>query len=130
MISQDLILEGYNWHIKAFYNFTCDYTSDVVNALYRANLSSRLISKITPHLLSCKPNTGLTCSNTNENESVLVISIATSPKEFLNTLSHENQHLVGHIASKLGLLHGSEELGYLTGELFSKQYYYIKEFII
>lgn len=129
MIVQDLVLGPCDWIIRAFYDFTCSYMPEVINALYKLNYPRNKIIEIAQSLIICKPNSGLTCSNLLLESSVMVISDTTSEGEFFNTLEHENQHLLGHIAIKYGLVHGGEPLGYLAGELALKQHKFIKNFI-
>lgn len=130
MIQQNLFLEAYNWHIKAFYNFTCNYTPEAINALQLIKCPSNKVKEAVSKIMSCKLNKGLTFTNMSLQRSVIIVSKASSPEEFLNTLVHENHHLLSHIAGKYNIPCDSEELGYLAGELISKQYIYIKDFII
>lgn len=129
MIQQDLVLGAYNWHIQAFYNFTCNYTPEAVRALQRIKCPKNIIREAVSNIMSCKLNKGLTFTNMSLQRSVIIVSETSSPSEFLNTLVHEDHHLLSHIAEKYGISCGSEELCYLAGELISKQYDFVKKFI-
>lgn len=130
MIEQDIVLRAYNWHIKAFYNFTCNYTPEAINALQLIKCPKNSITEAVYNIMSCKLNKGLTFTNMSLQRSVIIVSESSSPSEFLNTLVHENHHLLSHIAEKYGISCGSEELSYLAGELISKQYDCIKNLIV
>lgn len=55
-------------------------------------------------------------------ESVLVISCASSPAQFLNSLVHELHHMASHIASALGYDQKGEDACYIAGEAAEKMY--------
>ena len=66
---------------------------------------------------SCSLDTGLIYSNPQMRESVIVVALASSKEQLENSLRHECQHLVIHIANTCGIDLQSEELCYLAGEI-------------
>lgn len=67
------------------------------------------------NLVSCKLDTGVTYSNYDLRESVMVISRTSSYYEFSNSLKHETRHLEDHIAIANNMQMGGEEVAYLSG---------------
>lgn len=64
-----------------------------------------------------KENTGLTYSNYNLSESLIVVGKTTSRAQFANTLFHECTHLCVNIAEARHIDHSSEEFAYLAGTI-------------
>ena len=71
---------------------------------------------------SCQINTGLTYSNNDLRETIMVIGMWSSPDEFVNSFSHELRHFTDHIAREFGLESGGEEVAYLTGSIHKELY--------
>ena len=60
-------------------------------------------------------DTGLTYSDFAGRNTVMVISLTSSPAEFLNSWLHEMQHLSRHIEQACGISPYGEEAAYLAG---------------
>jgi hypothetical protein len=69
------------------------------------------------NLLKCDMDTGFTYSNKKLRRTVMIVGLASSPAEFLNSFEHELRHLVDDIASTHSMDMAGEEVAYLTGDI-------------
>ncbi len=67
-------------------------------------------------------DTGFTYSNKRNHESVMVVGLASSAKEEMNSIVHEIRHLVDDIASSYNLVPCGEDVAYLSGDIAMKMY--------
>lgn len=77
----------------------------------------------------CNLDTGLTYSNIQRRETVMVIALASSPAEFLNSFVHELRHMGDHILKGMEYTVGGEDIAYLTGNLCGELWEDIHPFI-
>lgn len=68
-------------------------------------------------LLTGGENSGFTYTNPEYHKSILVVNRSSSVDEYINTYSHEKNHVEMHICEKYGIDPYSEEAAYLSGEL-------------
>lgn len=68
-------------------------------------------------LLTSGENSGFTYTNPKYHKSILVVNRSSSVDEYINTYSHEKNHVEMHICEKCGIDPYSEEAAYLSGEL-------------
>ena len=74
-------------------------------------------------------DTGLTYSHFGQGETVMVLSMASSPAEFLNSWLHEMRHLTRHIEQANGIDPYGEEAAYLAGSVGQKMFPVARKFI-
>ena len=74
-------------------------------------------------------NRGITFSNDNERESIIVIGETSCPAQFSNSFDHEKLHLTMHIARVDNIDPFSEELAYLAGEIGFQTFPVAKRFL-
>lgn len=123
MIVGEFYLKNYgNWHVKFFLAVDGYYTEDIINELKDINCEKSNLKKAFSNLSSGQVNTGLTYSNSELRESIMVIGLASSGEQFMNSLVHESKHLEAHIGKALGLDPYSEDTAYLAGEIAQKLY--------
>lgn len=121
MVRQRLYIEEYDWTVDVFYSVD---KYSYLKAIYRLEYIGcpfHLLNRITDKIKTEKYNYGVTYSNNKC--TVIIISHSTSDEEFMNTLEHEKQHMIGHIIDHYGIKPSSEEAGYLAGyvgALFTK----------
>ena len=99
---------------------------EIMQALQRVGCRKNL-EQAYENLSSGKLNTGLCYSG--KGESVLVISVASSGKEFCNSIFHEVSHLSTHIATALDMDLKGEEVCYLAGEIGQKMHPIIAHYL-
>lgn len=116
MITQKIYIEKYDWTVWAYYAVDCYYVDDIVKQLVSLGCSGDFLQKAIDNMTSCTLNQGLTYTNLNTQESVIVISLTSSAAQFVNSLTHELFHLVSHISEKHHIECNTEEAAYLMGD--------------
>ena len=130
MITQDFYLPKYGgWHVKVFYAATSSKARMIMEEL--ANIGCHGVDLVTAarNLSNGKPDTGLTYSNYHLRETVMVVSITSSPAQFLNSWTHEMLHLCRHVSTCFGLDPYGEETAYLSGTVAQKMFPVAKKFL-
>ena len=95
--------EGYDM------NYVLDY-------LYYLDASDEDLVSAYDKMLAEGPNEGVTFANPEMKEALIVIGPTTSGKQFLNSISHEIDHLSDEIASWYGVKGHREGTSYRTGD--------------
>lgn len=129
MIVQDIYLPEYDWHCKIFYAVTCYWEDEILRELKRIGCSGKNYKTARRNLHTGKMNTGLTYSNKDTGESVVVIAKTSSAEEFAHTYDHEKGHLAKHIALAYDIDPYGEELQYLSGDIAKKMFPVAKRFM-
>lgn len=120
MIAKDLYIPKCRWMVHVFYRVTCYYTAEILSCLQRIECPYKELRQAYENMASCQLDTGLTYSNYDLHESVMVISKTSSYKEFTNSLFHETRHLTDHIAIACNMDMGGEDVAYLSGYIGGK----------
>lgn len=129
MLKHSFIIEQYNWEVDVYFYVTCFYLNDILNKLRNMGCSDEMLEDAYKNMSSCKLNTGITYSNVDEQRSLIVISSTSTPSQFMNSLFHEQYHLVTHIIEKFNIKPFSEEAAYLAGDIAQRMYYKAKQFL-
>lgn len=128
MIRQTIYLDRADgWKITCYYAVTHYEVEEILQTMERAGADDESLERAYDNLSSGNLNTGLCYSGNGE--SVLVISVASSPAQFLNSLVHELHHLASHIASALGYNQKGEDACYMAGETAEKMYKVASKFL-
>lgn len=128
MIRQTIYLDRADgWKITCYYAVTHYEVEEILQTMERAGADDESLERAYDNLSSGNLNTGLCYSGNGE--SVMVISCASSPAQFLNSLVHELHHLASHIASALGYNQKGEEACYIGGETAEKMYKVASKFL-
>ena len=122
MIRQDFTLEGYGWGVRVYYAVSTYWTGRIMKDLKATGCSGRQLERAFRNLSSGGLNTGITYSNLHGGKSVMVISLTSSPQEFLNSWMHEMRHLSRHIEKAFGIDPYGEEAAYLAGDIGQKMF--------
>lgn len=117
MIVQEFTLPKAEWRVKVYYSVTGYYVFEILEELRKIGCSGDTMADAYIQLYNCELNTGLTYSNCETHESVMVIASTSSSQEFANSLQHEQNHLKRHIAQTLGIDPYSEDESYLAGDI-------------
>ena len=129
MIRQDFYIEEYGWHVRVYYAVTTYWTERIAGDMWRIGCRGESLRKAYRNLEAGHLNTGLTYSNFQTCETVMVISLTSSPEEFLNSWEHEKKHLARHIEQAYGIDPFGEEAAYLEGTIAQKMFPVAKHFI-
>lgn len=123
MTAQHRSIEGY-WHVTVVYGVWPSDLPEVVRLMRRAGASQKMIDEATDNLSGW--NAGYTLSSFGWEESIVCIGRATSLREFLNTVTHEIDHVQAHVAEYYGVTLGTEKAAYLQGYIGGR----LLEFVI
>lgn len=129
MIAQDFFLDKYDWHVRVYYAVSSYWTERIVSDLELIGCRGNNLRRSYESLKRGDLNTGMTYSNLRKGETVMVISLTSSPKEFLNSWMHEMRHLSRHIEQAYGIDPYGEEAAYLAGIIGQKMFGTAKRFI-
>ena len=116
MIVQDFYIPKYDWIVKVYYAVTAYWTSDILCALHRIGCRGEDFKQAYRNLSSGVLNTGLTYSNFEDRETVMVIALTSSPGEFQNSWENERERIgkrIAELRKKKGI--SQAKLSELTG---------------
>ena len=129
MIVSDYHIKRYGWRFRVYYAVTTYWAREIMEDLASIGCHGRQLMRAKSSLLSGDLNTGITYSNLYKRESVMVISLTSSPEEFLNSWEHEKKHLARHIERAFGIDPYGEEAAYLEGTIAQKMFPVARKFI-
>lgn len=119
MICKDIYIEKYDWSVYCYFAVDDYYTHEILIMLRSIGCSRRIYDKVSKKLYKGDKNAGFTYSNKTTRETLLVVGLATSSAEYVNSITHELRHLCDDIASVLDISSNGEEVAYLTGDVSS-----------
>lgn len=114
---QQFKLSKYNWNITIYYTVDNQQKQEILQELEELKPKEETFNKLKKNLLNQDIDTGFIYSNFYSHSSLIVIHKASSIGEFINTISHEKNHLQMHICEALDINPYSEEAAILSGEL-------------
>lgn len=129
MIIQNFILPRYRWRVCVYYAVTAYWTDDIIRDLVRIGCHGTELRRAYDNLLRGDLNTGITYSNTAAGETVMVISLTSTPAQFLNSWLHEMRHLSRHIERACGISPYGEKAAYLAGDIGQRMFPVARKFI-
>lgn len=129
MIIQNIYIDKYDWIIIVYYYKDAYYLNRISKHLDFLECTGKEYADIYDLITSGKHNIGLTFSNFDLGESLIVIGQTDNAAEFQDTLDHEKGHLVNHIATAKGIDINSEEYQYLAGEIGRRMFPVAKRFL-
>lgn len=117
MIRQKFALNKYGWSIYAYYVVTKPNAEEILDALVHIGCGGEDLQRAYKNLTSGKLDTGLTYSNGDTRETVMVFAKTSCAKEFQQSYQHEIGHLKDHIAQTFGIDPHGEELQYIGDDI-------------
>lgn len=117
MNRQYLYLKGYDWAVTVYYPVTARCVDVIMSHLHSIGCRGDDLMTAWRNLSSGKWDTGLTYSDYKGGRSVVVVGVATTFGELMNSVSHEIHHLSVHIAEANDLDLRGEEVCYIDGKL-------------
>ena len=130
MIHQQITLDRYDkWLVDVYFGVTHWDVNEIMSNLHEIGCDGKTAYKAYENLSSGNLNTGLTYSNFAKRQSIMVVGVADSAEQFLNTLTHEQFHLTAHIGRVFYLDMYGEEVSYLMGDISQALYKESKKFI-
>ena len=123
MIEQNMNIREIGWNLRIFYcPKTASQCSIVLQRLFDAGCTGKNYRRAMSLLNSGAWNVGLTYTNKESRETIIVIGCSSDIAEFINTLTHEMNHFIEHAMEALHIESGTEDEAYFTGELFELLY--------
>ncbi len=122
MFIQDIYIERADWYVKVFHAVDAMWADEITDYLVHAGCRGENLEDATSQLWSGLPNKGLTYSNLDKRETIMVIGFTSNGQEYWNTLDHEKQHLLQDISVKCGIDPFGEEISYISGEFIRSVY--------
>lgn len=117
------------WQVYACFQAGKEDADDIHDLLFRIGCDAHHADRAGRMIAEGKEDTGLTYSNFMERETVMVVSRASSPKEFAQSWTHEIGHLVTHIAQAKGTDPLDEDIRYLFDEAIEKTWDVARDFL-
>lgn len=120
MLRDEIYIKRYDWHVVVYYAVDCYKADEICRDLESIGCDRENLERARENLTAGELDTGLTYSNTIARESIMVVSLSSSPDEYANSIAHESMHLVMHIAHTFGIDCYGEEVCYLAGSIAQK----------
>lgn len=117
MIKQKFRLPKYNWTIYAFYVVTRPNADEIMDALESIGCRGKNLQSAWRNLTSGRLDTGLTYSNEEMGETVVVFAKTSCAREFQQSYQHEIGHAKNHIAKACGISQHGEEIQYIGDDI-------------
>lgn len=117
MIRQRVDLRKLGWRVDIYYDARPSNADEILDALYGLGCEQRHLYKAERLLRSGAANEGLTYSNPYERMSIVVVGHADDCFQFINSLSHEKQHIEQAICKADGLDPYGEDIAYISGDI-------------
>lgn len=122
MITHDIYIKRADWNVRVYISVSTYHADEILDDLIYLGCRGNNLKRAKESLWNNELNTGLTYSNTNSRETVIVIARASSGSEYWNSIDHEKQHLLQDIASADGIDIFGEEISYISGEFIRDLY--------
>lgn len=129
ILAQEFTLTKWDWRVRVFYVVDLIPIDFIIEELYGIGCTERDVDNAVKVLDNGKDNRGITFSNDEERESIIVIGETSCPAQFSNSFDHEKLHLAMHIARVDNIDPFGEELAYLAGEIGLQTFPIAKRFL-
>lgn len=129
ILAQEFTLTKWDWRVRVFYVVDLIPIDFIIEELYGIGCTERDIDNAVNVLDNGKDNRGITFSNDEERESIIVIGETSCPAQFSNSFDHEKLHLAMHIARVDNIDPFGEEIAYLAGEIGLQTFPIAKRFL-
>lgn len=117
MVRQHLCISKIRWCIDIYYDANPSNADEILDALWDLGCEQRYLYKAERLLRSGVANEGLTYSNPYERRSIIVVGHTDDAFQFINSLSHEKQHLEQAICKADRLDPYGEDIAYISGNI-------------
>ena len=126
MIRQRFALPKYEWSCMVYYAVDTYYTEEILDNMHSIGCDGDMLRTAYENISSGNLNTGVTYSNFGTRETVMVIALTSSPKEFAKSWRHECGHMATHICKAFGIDPYGEEIQYIGDDIIEKTWEYAK----
>lgn len=129
MIRQRFELGKRNWEVFVYYAVDAYYVDEIMEHLYNIGCRGEYLQTAHNNLTTGQLDTGLTYSNYTGHQTVMVIALTSSAKEFEKSWRHECGHLATHICEAFGVSTHGEEIQYLGQDIVDQTWDIAKNFL-
>lgn len=117
MIRQKFKLPRYDWIVFAYYVVTKPHSEEILENLAKIGCPNKYLRRASRNLYLGKLNSGLTYSNKDARETVMVFAKTSCAREFQQSYQHEIGHLKDHITQAFGISPHGEEIQYVGDDI-------------
>ena len=129
MITHVFHISQHDWLVKAYIDTTSEDADVILDELRSIGAEMDVMRKAYKNLRSGEMNTGLTYASPWNRVTIVVVSRATSAKEYFNSIVHEIAHAGVYTCDALGIDLKSEQAAYFQGGLARDMFPCVKEFL-
>lgn len=122
MIIQDIYIKRADWHVRVYHAVDAMYADKICDDLFSIGCRGDDLRKASESLGSGCVNQGLTYSNLQTRKTIMVIGLTSNAGEYWNTIDHERNHLLQHIAQASNMDIYGEDISYISGEFIRDVY--------
>ena len=126
---RDLRIDNYDWHVRFYFAVHGYHTRSILFSLEEIECPGPIMERVRENLEKPDMDSGFTYSNKTKRRSVVVVGLASSQAQFLNSFEHELRHLCDDIDVESAMQMQGEEVAYLTGQLNTMLWKDIHQFI-
>lgn len=129
MIRATITLPKYGWIVHAYIAVSRYYTDEILKGMEQLGANEKHLADAYKNLSSGQLNNGLTYTSSEKRETIWVVALTSSAREFMDSFVHEIRHLEQHIANECGIDENSEEACYLCGDIAYRLFPYCKKLL-
>lgn len=122
MTAQAISIDG-RWRVVVLYDVQPGDIRDVAQLMSLMGADTADIRDAADNLSGW--NAGMTYTSFPQQTSLVCIGRADSLREFLNTVSHETDHVQAHVAEYYGVTLGTEQAAYLQGYIGGRLFEFV-----
>lgn len=115
MIRQVFYIPQYKWTVTVYYAVTGYDVERIMRGLRQIGCGEGDLRRAYHNIASGAVDTGLTYSNAELRQTIMLIGRTTTAEQFQNSLDHEKGHLCRHISQAMHIDPYGEEAEYLAG---------------
>lgn len=122
MIIQDITIKRVRWNVRIYHAVDAMYAEEILDDLISIGCKGEMLRDAKENLWRGAVNSGMTYSNLETRQTIMVIGLTSSAGEYWNSIDHERNHLLQHIAQCCGIDIYGEEISYISGEFIRSVY--------
>lgn len=122
MIVQDTYIKRIGWHVRVYHSVSHIWADEILDELISIGCRGEDLHDAKVKLWDVTPNTGYTYTSPLLRETIIIIFPTTNGAEYWNSLDHEKNHLLQHIALATDIDPYGETISYISGEFLRDAY--------
>ncbi len=129
MIRQVFDIPQYRWTVTVYYAVTGYDVRRIMRGLRQIGCGEYDLRRAYRNMTSGAADTGLTYSNAELRQTIMLIGRTTTAAQFQNSLDHEKGHLCRHISQAMHIDPYGEEAEYLAGYVGQRMFEVARMFL-